>query len=94
MRTADGTRSPSTQEWSNVIHARGASPDWVAYCGRFVEGVGVFHKIVTYADGRQMHERHTWDHVTATSARFQQAISSDGETWETNWVMELTRIEA
>jgi hypothetical protein len=35
--------------------------------------------------------RHTWDRITGDSARFQQAFSRDATSWNTNWVMELTR---
>ena len=33
-----------------------------------------------------------WSEVTESSARWEQAFSADdGQTWETNWVMEWTR---
>ncbi|MEU7843738.1 hypothetical protein AB0B39_22585 [Micromonospora sp. NPDC049114] len=59
--------------------------------GRFVDGVGRF-----YADdqheGRPVRCRFIWSGITATTARWEQAFSVDGErTWETNWIMESTR---
>jgi hypothetical protein len=60
--------------------------------GRFGEdGIGRF-----YADevqeGRPVRVRYLWDNITATTARWAQAFSVDnGDTWETNWVMDFTR---
>jgi hypothetical protein len=82
---------PVTQEWTNAIHARGGSPDWGIYRGRFANGVGVFEKVLAKPDGTQALERHTWDRVTGDSARFQQEVSTNGIVWEINWVMHLTR---
>jgi hypothetical protein len=81
---------PERGEWTNTIHGAGSAPDWAPMTGRFADGVGEFHQTVT-VDGKPLHIRHIWDRITATSARFQQATSADGETWETDWVMELTR---
>jgi hypothetical protein len=59
--------------------------------GRFENGVGLF-----YADevleGRAIKVRFTWSHITADSARWEQAFSPDGgATWEANWVAEFSR---
>jgi len=80
-------RDPVTGDWSNVIHAAGQPPDWNPMTGRFRDGVGEF---VQASNGT--HIRHTWDRITGDSARFQQALSADGQNWDTNWIMELTRI--
>ena len=52
------------------------------------------------ADGRatvlneqgDVQPQEVWDEITAHSARWRQAFSLDGETWEENWVMEFRRV--
>ena len=61
--------------------------------GRFVDGVGTF----TGEDsdgGRRILSRSTWSQITADSFIWEQAASlDDGKSWETNWVMRITRAE-
>jgi hypothetical protein len=60
--------------------------------GHFDNGVGTFYADVTL-DGKPVRTRFIWSNITATSARWEQAYSSDaGKTWETNWVMEFQRV--
>jgi hypothetical protein len=59
--------------------------------GRFENGVGTFCGDTTI-NGKPMRVRFVWSHITATSARWEQAYSPDaGTTWETNWIMEFRR---
>jgi hypothetical protein len=59
--------------------------------GRFDKGVGTFYSDGTL-DGKPVRTRFIWSHITATSARWEQAYSADaGKTWETNWIMEFQR---
>jgi hypothetical protein len=59
--------------------------------GRFANGVGTFLGETRFAD-KPVRVRLSWSHITPTSARWEQAYSSDeGRTWETNWVMEFRR---
>lgn len=59
--------------------------------GGFTDGVGLFYGDDTQ-DGTPVRVRFLWSEITPTSARWEQAFSVDGEkTWETNWIMELTR---
>jgi hypothetical protein len=60
--------------------------------GRFgPDGTGAFHADEEF-EGRPVRVRYLWDNITATTARWAQAFSPDGgDTWETNWVMDLTR---
>lgn len=60
--------------------------------GRFENGVGLFDSDDTL-DGRPIRTRYPWTHASPTSARWEQAYSSDGgKTWETNWTMEFRRV--
>jgi hypothetical protein len=44
-------------------------------------------------DGRPIRVRFTWSEITTPTPRWEQAFSDDGgDTWETNWVMDFTRI--
>ncbi len=61
--------------------------------GRFRDGVGVFEGDDTL-DGRPIRVRFVWSEISQTHARWEQAFSPDGgTTWETNWVMRMTRLE-
>jgi hypothetical protein len=60
--------------------------------GKFEKGVGTFYADDTLR-GKTIRVRVTWSHLTASSARREQAFSPDGgKTWETNWVTEFRRI--
>jgi hypothetical protein len=60
--------------------------------GRFAVGVGVFYGDDTH-EGRDVRARYVWSEITPVSARWEQAFSADGEqTWETNWIMEFSRL--
>jgi hypothetical protein len=59
--------------------------------GHFENGVGTFYSDYM-ADGKPMRLRYIWSHISAHSAQWEQAISSDqGKTWDTNWKMEFER---
>jgi hypothetical protein len=59
--------------------------------GGFERGVGRFFGDDVH-DSRPIRVRFVWDHITSRSARWQQAMSDDGErSWETNWIMNFTR---
>jgi hypothetical protein len=61
--------------------------------GRFENGVGTFYSDSTL-DGKPTRIRLIWSQITPTSAHWEQAYSSDaGKTWETNWIMDLQRIQ-
>lgn len=89
LRLYDPARDEWSLYWANSRDGLLGLPPVV---GRFgADGTGAF-----YADevqeGRQVRVRYLWSGITATTARWEQAFSTDGErTWETNWVMEMTR---
>jgi hypothetical protein len=59
--------------------------------GRFADGVGTFLGPDTH-NGVPVVCRFLWSDITADSLRWAQALSADeGVTWETNWIMDLTR---
>ena len=86
---------PELDEWSLYTASSAGSPPLdPPMVGRFVDGHGEFFCEETY-EGRDIQVRHTWTDITATTARWEQAFSVDGgETWETNWIAEQTRVVA
>ena len=60
--------------------------------GRFVEGRGDFFGADEH-EGRPIRTHFIWSEITASSARWEQEFSADdGVTWESNWVMEFSRV--
>jgi hypothetical protein len=43
-------------------------------------------------DGTAVHVHFVWERFGANQARWHQAFSPDGHTWEINWIMEFTRV--
>ena len=61
--------------------------------GRFAEGRGDFYGDDEH-DGVPIRAHFIWSQITPRSARWEQEFSNDGgTTWETNWIMEFTRVE-
>ncbi len=62
--------------------------------GGFAGDVGLFEGDDTF-EGRAIRVRFTWSGVTTQAPRWEQAFSEDGgKTWETNWVMQMSRPQA
>ena len=60
--------------------------------GRFDGDQGVFEAEDVF-NGRPILVRFVWSRVTKPQPHWEQAFSEDGgQTWETNWVMDYTRI--
>ena len=61
--------------------------------GTFEGDIGIFEGEDLF-DGRPILVRFTWSGITTPTPRWEQAFSADGgETWETNWVMDFTRVQ-
>lgn len=61
--------------------------------GAFSGDTGVFEGTDVF-EGRPILVQFTWSGLTSPTVRWEQAFSDDdGETWETNWIMEITRAE-
>jgi hypothetical protein len=71
------SRGPGT--WTHRCRAA-----WAGGYGRF-QGDDVL-------DGQPIRVRFIWKDITATSARFKQAVSYTGACWQTNWVIILTQL--
>jgi len=84
--------NPQSKEWS--IHW---STDKMGYLdipmiGGFKDGRGEFYAQEIH-DSRHVYSRFIWSKITANSCQWEQALSADGaKTWETNWIMEFTRV--
>jgi hypothetical protein len=90
--------SPITKKWSIYWldnKTSGLDPTGrltVPVVGEFKGNVGVFTCDDEF-EGKPIIVRYIWSNITANSARWEQAFSPDGgKTWETNWVMNQTRI--
>ncbi|MDP9866188.1 MULTISPECIES: hypothetical protein [Streptosporangium] len=79
------------EEWSLHWASSRTGTLFPPVVGRFTGGTGEFYGDDTH-EGAPVRVRFVWSEITATSARWEQAFSADGEkTWETNWIMELSR---
>jgi hypothetical protein len=88
------TYDPKTEQWA-IWWLDGRDPIGPLdppLKGRFENGVGTFYANDT-VNGKPIRKRFIWLNITTTSARWEQAYSSDaGKTWETNWIMEFQRV--
>jgi len=84
---------PKSQTWAIWwLDARDPHMIGAPVIGNFQDGVGTFAGDDTF-DGKPIKVRFVWSRISARSAHWEQAFSPDGgKTWETNWVMDLTRV--
>jgi hypothetical protein len=83
--------SPETGEWTIYWVNSRTGELQQPVVGRFADGVGTFYGD-DVDDGTPVRVRYIWSRITPTSARWEQAFSTDAErTWETNWIMDHTR---
>ena len=86
-------QDPVTQDWSIYwVNSRDGKLALPPVVGRFDDaGVGDFFSDEEW-EGKQIRVRYRWSGITETTARWEQAFSTDGgETWETNWVADFNR---
>jgi hypothetical protein len=86
LRLFDSTTGLWSIHWASSLTGRLDTP----MVGSFTGGVGTFYGDDVHNDS-PVRVRFTWDQITRTTARWQQAFSADDDQWETNWIMELTR---
>jgi hypothetical protein len=85
---------PKTQTWA-IWWLDGRDPHTIGppMIGNFKDGVGTFLG-PDMLRGKPVLARFLWTKITPNSAHWEQAYSpDDGKTWETNWRMELTRVQ-
>src|SRR5579863_5223610 len=85
---------PKTQTWA-IWWLDARNPHYMEppVVGNFQNGVGTFEGDDTFR-GKPIKVRFTWSRITPSSAHWEQAFSPDGgRSWETNWKMDLTRVE-
>lgn len=88
LRLLDVTAQIWNDFWVNAASGVLTTPGMTGY---FEDGVATFS--ADDVDGDQpIKVRGIWDRITATSCRWQQAVSRDGgKTWEINWSMDWQR---
>jgi hypothetical protein len=86
------TYDPAKKLWSIWwIDSRHPGPLDPPVIGRFENGVGTFYADDTF-NRKPIRVRYLWTNLSATP-RWEQAFSEDGgKTWETNWIMDFTRL--
>jgi hypothetical protein len=87
MRAFDTTERVWRSWWLDGRRPATISP---SVSGRFENGVGTLIG-EDVLDGRKVLVRSRWSNITAKSTRWEQATSTDGKRWETNWSADLER---
>ena len=83
---------PATQKWAIWwLDQRAPARIEPPVYGGFLNGLGTFLGDDTF-NGLPIKVRFQWSEITANTARWDQAFSTDnGATWEINWRMDFTR---
>jgi hypothetical protein len=81
----------TARTWSIYWVAGGVAAVDPPVIGHFADGIGDFFGPDTH-QGTPVLVRYRWSGITATTASWAQAFSTDGgHTWETNWTADFTR---
>jgi hypothetical protein len=85
---------PATRNWSLYWSSNRTGVLEPPVVGRFERGVGTFIGNDMH-EGRSVLARFIWSEIGRDSAKWEQALSADaGRTWETNWIMRMSRVAA
>ncbi|MEU9049848.1 MULTISPECIES: hypothetical protein [unclassified Streptomyces] len=80
-----------TEQWSLTWSSSRTGKLFPPVFGRFDGERGAFYGDDVH-DGKDVRVRFVWSGISATTARWEQAFSTDGgATWLTNWTMDFTR---
>jgi hypothetical protein len=83
---------PERDEWLLYWVGRAGGPLGAPQVGRMENGRGDFEADDVW-NGIPIRVVYRWTVVSPTEARWEQAFSADGgRTWETNWIMESTKV--
>jgi hypothetical protein len=83
---------PRSEQWRIHWASADSARIGVPTIGAFKDGRGEFFDQEDF-NGRSVLVRFTWLDLSPVTSRWEQAFSGDfGKTWETNWVMENTRV--
>jgi hypothetical protein len=84
----------ATRTWSIYwVDTRRSGPLEPPVIGSFSGDVGVFECPDTF-EGRPILVRYTWSRTSTPTPHWEQAFSTDeGQTWETNWITDSTRVD-
>lgn len=89
LRLFDPARQTWTIWWMDSRYPGALDP---GVTGAFRDGVGTFLG-EDELRGQPIRVRYLWSRITPTSCRWEQAFSADnGKTWETNWIMDHSRL--
>lgn len=82
------------RQWSIYwVSSRNGKMDFPGQVGGFSGNVGLFYGVDT-DNGKPIKVVYRWEKIGTGNARWEQAFSYDeGRTWETNWVMEMTKVK-
>lgn len=86
LRLFDPARRQWSIYWVNSRSGRLLPPVHGGFDGQRGEFYGL-----DVDEGREVAARFVWTRQGDDAARWEQAFSLDGEAWEVNWVMQLTR---
>ncbi len=84
---------PATKQWSSWwLDGRSPHDIGAPQKGSFVDGVGTLTGKDTQ-NGRPVQVRVRWSRIARNSARWEQALSTDGgASWDVNWTADFTRV--